>query len=476
MSSESPQSDAMERRSIDFIPLNERHGKPWHLFTIWFSSNLQITGLVTGALAVTIGLSLPWAIASILIGNFVGAIFMAYHSIQGPRMGVPQMIQSRAQFGFLGALLPAIIVLLMYAGFAIEGSVITGQAFATWAHISFAASVIVQGIVIAVVAIFGYRLIHLSSRIVTVISTIIFVILTIALLTRLPHALPGGPAPTFGTILLAISIFISWQVTWAPYVSDYSRYLPANTPARTTFLWTYVGSVIGASWVMILGAVGATIAEKAIGADSIGYLSGLIPAISVIVLFALLIGSIPAGAYGAYGAFLTAISAVSARGIGKATPRVRTIFIIVFTAITTPVAIAANGHILATVENVTLGLLYLLVPWTAINLTDYYFIRKGEYQIDELFKPRGVYGLVNVPTIVIYLLAVAAEVPFVNSSLFVGSLVPALGGADIAWVVGPILPTAFYLAYGKWRERRMLSSTARRPNIQPKAVINEPMA
>jgi NCS1 family nucleobase:cation symporter-1 len=476
MSSERPQSDAIERRSIDFIPLNERHGKPWHLFTIWFSSNLQITGLVTGALAVTIGLSLPWAIFSILVGNVVGAIFMAYHSVQGPRMGVPQMIQSRAQFGFLGALLPAIIVLLMYAGFAIEGSVITGQAFATWAHISFAASVIIQSIVIAVVAIFGYRLIHLSSRIVTVISTIIFVVLTIAILTRLPHSLPGGPAPTFGTILLAISIFISWQVTWAPYVSDYSRYLPAHTPARTTFLWTYVGSVIGASWVMILGAIGATIAEKAIGADSIGYLSGLVPAIGVIVLFALIIGSIPAGAYGAYGAFLTAISAVSAQGIGKATPTVRVIFVIIFTAITTPIAILANGHILATVENITLALLYLLVPWTAINLTDYYFIRKGKYEIQELFKPRGVYGLVNVPTVVIYLIAVAAEIPFVNSSLFVGPLVPALGGADLAWVVGLILPTVLYLIYGKRHSVRIASAKEEDRDDAANDVLSKPVA
>ncbi|MFF9511534.1 cytosine permease [Streptomyces sp. NPDC014724] len=51
---------------------------------MWFSSNLQITGFVNGALAVLIGLDLPWAIFAIVVGNLVGALFMAYHSIQEP--------------------------------------------------------------------------------------------------------------------------------------------------------------------------------------------------------------------------------------------------------------------------------------------------------------------------------------------------------------------------------------------------------
>lgn len=450
MTTDKPRSAAIEQRSIDYIPLDERHGKPWHLFTVWFSSNLQITGLVTGALAVTVGLDLTWAIITILIGNLVGAVFMAYHSVQGPRMGVPQMIQSRAQFGFLGALLPAAIVLCMYAGFAIEGGVVTGQALASWAHISFSSSVIIQGAIAAVIAIVGYKLIHLTSRVVTVVSTILFATLTVTLFSLLPIELPAGPPPAFGTVLLAISIFVSWQVTWAPYVSDYSRYLPADTPARTTFAWTYAGSVVGGSWVMILGAVGATVSAQAMGSDSIGFLSGLVPAVGGVILLALLISALPAGAYGAYGAYLTFISAVSARGNGRATPMVRTIFSIVFTIVVTAVTIAANGDILATVEEITLFLLYLLVPWTAINLTDYYFVRKGSYEVAELFKPRGAYGLVNRPAIIIYVLAIAAEVPFVNSSLFAGPFVPFFGGADLAWIVGLLLPTVLYLGYARW--------------------------
>jgi len=91
---------ALERRSVDPVPDSERHGSVRSLFTVWFAANMQVTTVVTGALGVIVGLPLPWAILALVIGNLVGAVFMALHSAQGPKLGIPQMIQSRAQFGF----------------------------------------------------------------------------------------------------------------------------------------------------------------------------------------------------------------------------------------------------------------------------------------------------------------------------------------------------------------------------------------
>ena len=107
----------IERRSIDYIPAAERHGTPNRLFFIWFGANMQVTAAATGAIAVVIGLSLPWALLALLIGNLFGVTFMAAHSAQGPKLGIPQMIQSRAQFGFYGAIVPLVLVLLMYIGY-----------------------------------------------------------------------------------------------------------------------------------------------------------------------------------------------------------------------------------------------------------------------------------------------------------------------------------------------------------------------
>ena len=32
--------------------------------------------------------------------SLIGTLFMAFHASQGPQLGLPQMIQSRGQFGY----------------------------------------------------------------------------------------------------------------------------------------------------------------------------------------------------------------------------------------------------------------------------------------------------------------------------------------------------------------------------------------
>src|SRR4051794_28057763 len=125
----------VEERSIEFVPPEERHGSVRSLFTVWFGANMQVTTAVTGALGVILGLPLPWAIAALAAGNLAGAVFMALHSAQGPKLGIPQMIQSRAQFGFYGAILPLLLVVLMYVGFFAASAVLGGSALAAWAGI-----------------------------------------------------------------------------------------------------------------------------------------------------------------------------------------------------------------------------------------------------------------------------------------------------------------------------------------------------
>ena len=71
---------------------------------------MQVTALVVGTLDIVSGLGLFWTIVGLVIGNVIGTIFMAAHSAQGPHLGIPQMIQSLAQFGVFGAALPLIVV------------------------------------------------------------------------------------------------------------------------------------------------------------------------------------------------------------------------------------------------------------------------------------------------------------------------------------------------------------------------------
>ena len=87
---------------------------------MWFGANLMLLTIVTGGLSVTVfALPFGWAVAALAIGNLVGAVFMALHAAQGPTLGVPQMVQTRGQFGSLGSLLVIGIVIVMYVGFVL---------------------------------------------------------------------------------------------------------------------------------------------------------------------------------------------------------------------------------------------------------------------------------------------------------------------------------------------------------------------
>ena len=169
----------VEARSIDWIPYELRHGSPRSLFTLWFGSNMQVIGVVTGALGVVFGLPLPWAIVGVIVGNLIGTVFMALHSAQGPKLGVPQMIQSRAQFGFYGAIIPLVLVILMYIGFYASGAVLGGQALYDMAKIPTNVSIIAIAIGCTLLCIFGYRFIHGFAKWVSLITAIAFAYLTI---------------------------------------------------------------------------------------------------------------------------------------------------------------------------------------------------------------------------------------------------------------------------------------------------------
>jgi NCS1 family nucleobase:cation symporter-1 len=434
----------VEQRAIEYIPTSERHGRPNTLLTIWFASNAQITTVATGLLATAVfGLSLEWAIISILIGNLVGCLFMAYHSVQGPRLGIAQMIQSRAQFGMYGAVLPIAVVVVMYVGFFVSSAVLGGEAVAQLIHVSTDWGIVICDAVTLLMAWVGYALIHRYDRWASVLFAVVFLIITVKMLTVHSPAY-HATGDTAATILLVISIVVSWQITWAPYVSDYSRYLPQDTPAARTFWYTYAGAAVGGAWFMSIGALGGVLASASISSNTAGYFAGLFPSVRWLILITAILGIFAANVENLYGPFLSAAAAIFPSGKVGSAPVARLVSAGAIAVLGTLLAIGASAHFLTDLSNFVLFLLYFLIPWTAINLTDYYLVRRGHYQIEEIFKPDGIYGAVNWWAVGIYVLTIGVEVPFVNSSLYEGPIAKSMGGADISWIVGAILAGVLY--------------------------------
>jgi nucleobase:cation symporter-1, NCS1 family len=436
-----------ERRSIDFVPPQERHGSVRSLFTVWFAANMQVTSAVTGALGVVLGLPLPWAVVALAIGNLLGAVFMALHSAQGPKLGIPQMIQSRAQFGFYGAIVPLVLVVLMYVGFFATSAVLGGSALAGWWGIGRTPATIVVSAVCTVLAVYGYRIIHQYERWISLVAAVGFAYLSYRLLAdhHVGAAWHGGHVAP-GTFLLVTAIAATWQITYAPYVADYSRYLPETTSVRAAFWWTYAGTVIGTMWMMSFGAVCAAVAARSFEGGSVSFVVALSRPHWVFSLV-IVLGIIAVNVLNLYGMFMSATTTFTALRPTRMHGGIRLLFIVAAAVVGTVVALAASADFLENFENFILFLAYFLIPWTAINLVDFYFVRRERYDIDAIFRPDGVYGRINWRTIGAYAAGVAVEVPFVNATFYTGPFVERLGGADISWVIGLVVASALYYAW-----------------------------
>ena len=96
--------------------------------------------------------------------------------------------------------------------------------------------------------------------------------------------------------------------------------------------------------------------------------------------------------------------------------------------------------------NVLIFLAYLFTPWTAINLTDYFFVRRGLYSIKEIFRPTGMYGSWGWRGQVAYLVGLLVMVPFMVTTPFTGFAARALGGVDYSIFIGLPVAGLLYLA------------------------------
>ena len=437
----------LEQFTIQPIPQSERHGSARDLFTIWFGSNIMTLTIATGALAVTVFKQPFWfGVLGIVIGNLVGAIFMALHSAQGPQLGVPQMVQTRGQFGSYGSLLVVAVVMIMYEGFFASNLVLGSQALRSLTPvIAVNQGIIVVAIFSLVAAVYGYNLIHAYARLMTWCSgaVLLLAFFWIIFVHGLPADFLTRNAPNLAGFLGTISVAALWQIAYAPYVSDYSRYLPVATNSQVVFWASYWGCSLGSIFPMVLGTViGLSVADG----NVVNGLTGLTHGISGLVVIVLSLGIAAANAMNLYCGALSAITVLQTffpSWSGKA--RARGLIAVALCGASVAMALFGQRNFLVEYTNFIQSLLFVLVPWTAVNLVDYYLVCNGQYDIASFFRrDGGIYGRFNGIAIISYLFGITVQVPFIATDLYTGSMAKLLGGADISWVVGLVLTSAVY--------------------------------
>jgi NCS1 family nucleobase:cation symporter-1 len=445
------QATRLELNTIQPIALADRHGTARDLFTVWFGSNLMLLTIVTGGLAVTVfGLSFGWAVLGLTVGNLVGAVFMALHSAQGPRLGVPQMVQTRGQFGSVGSLLVVGIVIVMYVGFLSSNLVLGGEALASLVPgVSETPGIALGGILGVIAAVYGYDLIHAYARAMSYVTGLVLLIAAawIVWVHGLPADFLARNSFNLSGLLGTISTAALWQIAYAPYVSDYSRYMPRDTGARPAFWASYWGCSLGSLLPMILGSM-VGVAKPS--DNLVGGLAALTQGIAPLVLIVFSVGMAAANAMNLYcGALSTLAFGQTLYPRWSPGPQARVVIVLALFALSLLGALLGKASFLHYYEGFILLLLYVLVPWTAINLVDYYLLRHGEYDVASFLRhDGGIYGRVNAVAVFCYLLGILVQLPFIASSLYTGPAARAIGGIDLSWIVGLAVtsPAYFWLA------------------------------
>jgi purine-cytosine permease-like protein len=266
-------------------------------------------------------------------------------------------------------------------------------------------------------------------------------------------ALAGALGILFGTIFVAfhasqgVELSASYNITYAPSVSDYSRYLPYDTRPRDIIAAVFTGAASSAIWLIALGAwlaahLGAS--DGLVALHDAG--DSLMPGFGTLLAIASVIALVATMGLNAYSGMLTIVTGLSSFIELRTTARLRVMAIVVLALAWLAISFIVTGDAIELVYAVLTMMLYLLVPWTAVNLVDYFFVRRGRYAITQLFTPHGIYGAWSLRGLAAYGIGFVSTMPFfVLPDYYVGPAARALDGVDVGWLVGLIVSATVYL-------------------------------
>ncbi|HEX5288124.1 MAG TPA: cytosine permease [Streptosporangiaceae bacterium] len=437
----------VETHHIDVIPAAARHGKPWQQIFFWAGANVNVFNIVLGGVFIEFTLTFWQAEVAIAVGALIGGLLIALHATQGPRLGVPQTIQSRGQFGFFGAAFMFPIVLLLNVGFLAAQLVIQAQsAQGVGGSLSTPVWILILAVPAVIIGIFGYRWIHRVMQATTIVVGITLVILFIKGLTygSLPAAQTALHRPATGLFIAGVALLVIDLLSFGPFVSDYTRYLPENTNPRKLFWAIYAGNVLAAFGACSIGAYLTALLPKSDPVTAIGQVGGK----WVLVIMALsLIGSDTFNGY--TGTFQVLAFANMWRRFKSSSVVLRVVPFIIVMVVGVVVAVLGYKSFVANLSNLLNVLLAVFIPWSAVNLTDFFFIRHGNYNVASFFVPDSQYGKFAWRGLLAYAIGLVVELPFISQTYWIGWFVNTLGGADISWLVGFVISAGLYFWFAK---------------------------
>ncbi len=449
----------IEQRGIDLIPDAERKMKPSGLFWLWCGAVFNVEFFFYGTLIMVFGLSVPQAVAAILIGNLFYAL-LGFASLQGPKTGTTAFMVSRAPFGQNGNRLVALFNWITQVGFEIEGIffVVATVILLFSLHgtnLDTPAKVVVIILAAAlqmILPLLGHATITKVLRYLSYVFIVFFAVLAGFTFNRLHLSTFHAKPVTLAVWTTALVFIISTGgLGWTENGNDYSRYLPRDTRSARTFWAATLGGAIPSIILELLGVFAFAVGGKSVGIAQLGvpqtFPSWFVTPFLIFAVFQLL----------AINTIDMYSSGVTLQALGLPVQRWGAVIIdTVICAGVTAYIIFGNQSFYAYFTGFLLYIVVWLAPWFGILLTDY-VLRRRQYHSLSLRSARdGIYwrnGGVHWPAIIAQVVGMVAALMWLNASsaphwlAYTGPIsrhFPGLAGGDFSWAIGIVVGAGLY--------------------------------
>jgi NCS1 family nucleobase:cation symporter-1 len=431
----------VEPYGVDHIPPQERQGKLHTQFTVWFSGNLLLTTILLGFYPVFYGLSLWQSISAVVVGSLLGSLMMGYLSAMGARLGVATQILGRGPLGYFGNFVPvAVVNAFASLGWAASTMVFGALAMTAATGIPYWLCALLIAVGQGTLGVFGYNMIHFVNRWATIVIGALFVVITILALGKADTSMAVNPQADFfigetGGWITSAGLFFAYLLTWAPFASDYSRYLPADIPMRKVAAYTGIGNFVALCW---LGLTGVLVATAAGALGPIEGLQELTGGFATVALLTVAVAAAPASALNSYGGSLSLLV--------LRIPISRQVAAALVSALAFVVALLIKDNPYGPFYEFVLLTGYMIAPYVTAIAIDYWVFKRGTTaRLAEYFDRSRVveWGFVA------WVLGCLASVPFmIWSTRYTGPIAKAHPGwGDLTYYVGGTVTALVLLAF-----------------------------
>jgi len=406
---------------IDPVPPKHRILGGFDYFILW--SSLGVGLLVFSAGSFLSEAPFYYALLAIIIGSITGSILLSLAGKIGSDLAIPSLIGIRPAFGLYGSYLAAILNIIQLIGWTTFEILILSKAAQslTNLHDPFLWNIIF-GIVIALFGIFGPLFLvkqWLSKFAIWIVYASSIVILVALLSQNLPNSISAvGKDMSF---FVALDLVIAMPISWMPLVSDYNRFAKTSRGA-------FMGTLIGFSITNIIFYLGGLLL-------GLGDISSIIISIQAILFGFILLVMVVDEVDNAFADIYSA--AISSQSIFRNLNQ--RYLIIGFTALSTILSIfvSIEGY-----QQFLLLIGALFIPLFGVLLTDYFVVKRGKYQIDNIYGNGNKMIKVGYPAVVAwsigailyYLLSQLSPI-YVSQIPTVGSTIPSLIASSLLYLL-----------------------------------------